>query len=212
MGQYTPTIDFAVPSEHGLTLLPQYWKLRKETGENDAFPGLESRKVDMTPYNKRRHPLDRRGLIFYRPIGTLPPDNPNLHLVAHLYASDRNSLYIVANQMDVGDLYTSMSTLVHSTSFHGPMQDLMFGPSKKVSSPMDEESGSGRWFVKEDSTVRAANGRAMLFGKLWASNGVNVAVITQDGMIRYTKKPKATEAEVKTLKRRKEGWPPRGKI
>lgn len=171
----------------------------------------------MTPYNTPRHPLSRRGLIFYRPIGTLPPDEPNLHLVAHLYASDRNSLYIVANQLDVGDLWTSMSTLVHSTAFFGPVEDLMFGPSSpsgasEASSPMEDAGEAGRWFVKEDSTVRASNGRAMLYGRLWSSSGTNVAVVTQDGMIRYTKKPEATEEEVRVLRERVEGWPPRGKM
>ena len=94
-----------------------YWKWRKETGQNDAFPGLQSTKADMEPYNKDRHPLDRRGLIFYRAWGDIPPDEPNLHLVAHLYASDRNSLYIVVNLFDVGDLYTQGSSLVHMTVF-----------------------------------------------------------------------------------------------
>ncbi|TKA28527.1 hypothetical protein B0A54_16523 [Friedmanniomyces endolithicus] len=82
--------------------VPWYWRRRRETGLNDAFPGLTARKVDMQRYNESRHPLDRRQLILYRTLGNLPND-PNMHLCAHLYASDRNSLYIVANHLDIGD-------------------------------------------------------------------------------------------------------------
>lgn len=190
--------------------VPWYWKLRKETGKNDQFPGLESKKVDMTRYNTARHPLDRRGLIFYRPLGLLPPD-PNLHLCAHAYASDRNSLYIVANQMDVGDLWTSMSSLIHSVSFYGPIERFLFRHTQDKG-PMDDSSGSGRWFCKEDGTLRVGHGRAYLFGRLWASDGTNIAVISQDGMIRYTQKPRATEDELGALRDRESQWPPRVKM
>ncbi|KAK5167511.1 uncharacterized protein LTR77_007210 [Saxophila tyrrhenica] len=190
---------------------PWYWQLRKETGRNDSFPGLDMRKVDQESYNKHRHPLERRGLIFYRPIGQLAAD-PNLHLCAHLYASDRNSLYIVANQMDVGDLYTQMSSLVHQTSFHGNMEDLMFGPSETNHGPMDDKTPPGKWFCKEDLTLRAASGRAMLHGRLWASNGAHIGTVTQDGMIRFTKKPTATAEEATSLRTRQARWPPREKL
>jgi hypothetical protein len=191
--------------------VPWYWKLRRETGQNDKFPGLQSRKVDMTPYNKNKHPLQRRGLIFYRPIGRLPPD-PNLHICAHLYASDRNSLYIVTNQMEVGDLYTNMSSLVHQTVFHGDIEQFMFGPSDGNEYPLDDTTGDGKWFCKEDSTLRAANGRAMLHGRIWAADGTQIATLTQDGMIRFTKKPEATEEEKAVIRFRQSKWQPRGRL
>ena len=191
--------------------VPWYWKYREETGQNDRFPGLESTKVDMTAYNENRHPLDRRGLIFYRTLGPLLPD-PNLHLVAHLYASDRNSLYIVANHMDVGDLYTQMSSLVHITSFHSGMEHLCFGPSKSKGHPMEETDGNGCWFAKEDWTTRTSNGRAMFHSRLWAPDGTQMATVMQDGMIRYTKKPDATPDELATLQQRERSWKPREKL
>ncbi len=188
--------------------VPWYWRRRKETGQNDQFPGLESRKVDMTPYNQDKHPLRRKGLIFYRPIGLLP-DDPNMHLCAHLYASDRNSLYIVANQMDVGDLYTAMSSLVHTTAFHGDMSSLMFGRSQSQSHPMDDTSGSGKWFCKEDFTLRAGQGRAMLHGRIWAADGTHICTVNQDGMIRFARKPDATEEEKAAVLQRRRKWPSR---
>lgn len=191
--------------------VPWYWKYREETGQNDQFPGLETNKVDMTEFNKDKHPLDRRALQFYRTLGQLPP-NPNLHLVAHLYASDRNSLYIVSNHLDAGDLYTQMSSLVHTTVFHSPVEDLMFGPSDANMAPMDDTRGDGRWFGKEDWTTRSSNGRAMFHGRLWAPDGTQIATLMQDGMIRYTKKPEPTSEELGTLKDRERGWKPRGKL
>ena len=191
--------------------VPWYLKLREETGHDDEFPGLESTRVDMDPYNKDKNPLDRRGLMFYRALGDLPPD-PNMHLCAHLYGSDRNSLYIVANHLDVGDLWTSMGSLVHTTMFHGATEELMFGPSKSIESPMDDTSQWGRWFCKEDWTTRAACGRAMFHSRVWSANGTQIATLMQDGMIRYSKKPEATDEELANLKERKENWKPRVKL
>lgn len=57
--------------------MPSYLKVRRETGYNDRFPGLENTQVNMSSYDRDRNPLDRRGLMFYRPTGLLPPD-PNL--------------------------------------------------------------------------------------------------------------------------------------
>lgn len=191
--------------------VPCYWKMRKETGHNDKFPGLENTQVDMTAYNKDRHPLDRRTLLFYRAIGQLPPD-PNLHRCAHLYATDRNSLFHVVNHMDVGDLYTQMSTLVHNTVFHSTTKNLMFGPSESNQTPMDDTSAEGRWFAQEDWFTRTSLGRSMFQGRMWASDGTHVATMVQDGLLRYTKKPEATEEELAALRDRKANWKPREKL
>jgi hypothetical protein len=191
--------------------VPWYLKLREETGHNDEFPGLETTKADMAPYNQERNPLDRRDLMFYRAIGDLPPD-PNMHLCAHLYASDRNSLYIVTQQMNVGDLYTGMGSLVHTTVFHGATEDMLFGLSNSINSPMDDSSGNGKWFCKEDYTTRSNSGRAMFHSRVWSSNGTHIATLMQDGMIRYSKKPEATAEELAALKERKDNWKPRQKL
>jgi hypothetical protein len=70
----------------------------------------------------------------------------------------------------------------------------------------------GRWFCKEDMSLRAANGRAMLHGRIWSSDGRQIATITQDGMIRYTKKAHATTEEIRTIRDRKAKWPPKGRL
>lgn len=189
--------------------LPWYWKRRMETGQNDDFPGLQAQKVNMAAYNHDKHPLDKRQLILYRTLGDLPPD-PNMHLCAHLYASDRNSLYIVANHFDVGDLFTQMGSLAHTVVFHTGMTDLMFGASTTQNSLLDDETG--RWFCKEDSSDRVAAGRGLFHSKVWAADGTHVASILQDGMIRVTKKANATPEETAELQERKDKWKPRAKL
>lgn len=196
----TPSID-----------LPWYRKQREETGWNDDFPGLDSKTVDMEEHNAHRHPLDRRSLIFYRALGSMPPV-PNLHLCAHLYASDRNSLFIVANHMDLGDKFTQMSSLVHTTVFHSPTKALMFGPSNRVSSPMDDCRAEGKWFAHESWTTRSVNGRALFHARLWAADGMQVGTVMQDGMIRYTKKKDASEEEHAMVEDVKGRWRPRQKL
>lgn len=162
--------------------VPWYWEMRRKTGHNDKFPGLQSHKVDMDAFNAPRPPLDRRQLMFYRTIGELPP-LPNLHLCAHLYASDRNSLFIVANHFDVGDVYTQMGSLAHTVVFHSPVEEMMFPP------PARAGSVQGDWCCKEDWTTRIALGRGMFHSRVWSPNGAHVATLMQDGMVRLGQKP-----------------------
>ncbi|KAF2168226.1 hypothetical protein M409DRAFT_53525 [Zasmidium cellare ATCC 36951] len=156
--------------------VPWYWREQANGKKNDIFPGLDTRKADLSKYNQNRHPLDRRQLVFYRSIGTIPADDVNMHLCAQLYASDRNSLFIVANALDIGDLYTGMGSLIHQVIFHTGAEDLGFGEDVG-------EEGS-RWFCKEDSCTRYANGRGLFFSRVWSPEGRHVMTVTQDGMVR----------------------------
>ena len=51
----------------------------------------------MEAYNKNVAPMERRNLKYYSVRGKMPSikDDPNMHVCAHLYASDRNSLFVV---------------------------------------------------------------------------------------------------------------------
>lgn len=170
------------PEAPGLDV-PGYHELLKNGHPNDEFPGLTTKRVDMSAYNDPREPLDRRQLIFYKPIGELPPD-PNLHICAHLYASDRNSLFIVANHYGVGDSFHQMASLAHTVIFHAPLRDLLL--KKEATS---NSLPQGDWFCNEDRTDRASVGRAMFHSRVFSPNGVHVSSITQDGMIRVGEPP-----------------------
>ncbi|SMR58813.1 unnamed protein product [Zymoseptoria tritici ST99CH_1E4] len=187
--------------------LPFYRKLREETGINDKFPGLECRKVDMSAYNGDRHPLDRRQLIFFRTIGDLPEEH-NMHLCAHLYASDRNSLYIVANHFELADHYTGMGSLAHTFIFHSPARAMMFGSTgadDRSKSPMHDQSG--RWFCMEIWGSRLGGGRGVHHCRIWNSDGQHVATSIQDGMIRLAANPqRPTDDELKFVDSTTRKW------
>lgn len=183
--------------------LPFYWKRMEETGINDEFPGLECRKVDMAEYNRDRHPLDRRQLILYRTIGNMP-DDPNMHLCAHLYASDRNSLYIVANHFELGDYFSSMSSLAHTVIFHSPLESYRFGGKGEKGLLSDD---TGRWFCMEVSGSRMGSGRAVHNCRIWNSENEHIATTMQDGLIRYAANPlKPTDEELKVLESTSKKW------
>ncbi|QIW95765.1 hypothetical protein AMS68_001283 [Peltaster fructicola] len=169
--------------------VPWYWQLQKETGENDKFPGLQTTKVDMKAFNDGRSGTERRQLIFYRTIGAMSDDS-NLHIAAHLYASDRNSLFIVANHFEVGGKYSQMGSLTHTVIFHSPIEQMMFPPPAKHSSPQ------GDWYCKEDWTTRIGSGRGMFHCRVLSPNGTHIATVMQDGMIRLDKKSASTSVKL----------------
>jgi acyl-CoA thioesterase II len=164
--------------------IPWYMALLKQGHPNDQFPGLKTRKTDMSRYNDLREPLDRRQLIFYKPIEEFLPDL-NLHMCAHLYASDRNSLFTAANHLGVGGSWTQIGSLAHTVVFHAPSEDLRF-----QARPESLGNPQGDWFCKEDRTDRASVGRATFHSRVWSPDGKHVMSILQDGMIRLGQTPK----------------------
>lgn len=191
--------------------------------------GLHLRKVDMAKFNGPRQPLDRRQLMFYTLRGSLPlPTAPyppvpssvgktsltreaNMHACAHLYASDRNSLFIVPNHLDRARDYTRMASLAHSVVFHVGVKDLIMTAEPRIDHPDADptlwEDGSlplcnleghekgdkdGRkWFLQEAWLTRATGGRALHTSRMFDyDSGVHIATTFQDGLIRFKPDPK----------------------
>lgn len=206
----------------------------KTKKNHDAFPGLQCRKVDMREWNSTRHPMERRQLIFYRMIfdrekGEKEEEkedqgmgmNMNMQLCAHLYASDRNSLFIVANLFDLGDLFTNMSSLSHTVIFHAEEGEMRFGTpktstststttTKRTKSPFhkaNNNDGGGRWFCMEVFGSRIHGGRAVHNCRIFNDEGTHIATCMQDGLIRFAVDPqKPTEEELEMMEAVKRGW------
>jgi hypothetical protein len=190
----------------------------------NPIAGLHIRKADMTRYNANRSAIDRRQLLFYTLRGSLPlPTAPypprthstektsltreaNMHACAHLYASDRNSLFIVPNHLDRPRGYTRMASLSHSVVFHVGIKDLIMPAEPRINhqnaDPTLWEDGSlplcnlegydkgdkdGRkWYVQEAHLTRATGGRALHTSRMWDyDTGVHIATTFQDGLIRF---------------------------
>lgn len=180
--------------------------------------GLHIRKVTMDAYNNPLHPLDRRQLIYYSIRGSLPPilttSSPtkskkfktpysreaNLHACAHLYASDRNSLFIIPNHLDLSTSFTRMASLLHTVIFHAdpsvlylpnePLDKLTNAAPTQLegngSGSPDAEAKERKWFMQESWMTRASGGRGLHTSRLWdPDSGVHLATTIQDGLIRF---------------------------
>jgi hypothetical protein len=172
----------------------------------------------MSAHNDALCPLDRRQLILYSIRGSLPPilkspppaksrtisykREANLHACTHLYASDRNSLFIIPNHLGLGDKFTRMASLSHTVIFHVDAEQL-FLPNEPTDKPPNaaptqmEGNGSAnpdpkakerKWFVQESWTTRVSGGRGLHTSRLWdPESGVHLATTIQDGLIRFKK-------------------------
>ncbi|KAI1611180.1 acyl-CoA thioesterase [Exophiala viscosa] len=154
------------------------------------FPGVETRKVDMTKYNGQVE-LGRgiegeaiskyRQLLFYRLYQDEEGDGDvdlNLHAAAHLYTSDRNSLFLIQRALGYEKVVCSLASLSHTVIFHGFAEDLC----------MIGENGKSKWFVQESWTSHGGENRGTHHSLLWdCEKGKVIATTIQDGMIRVPK-------------------------
>lgn len=157
-----------------------------------AFPGVETRKVDMAKYNGKVAPgggKDGEGasrwrqLLFYRLIQDDVPSERaqaahdlNLHAAAHLYASDKNSLFLVQRALGYENVPTTMASLSHTVIFHGLAQNLC----------MVDSVGNSKWFVQEASTSHSGDNRGCHNSVLWdCESGRVIGTTIQDGMLRF---------------------------
>lgn len=179
--QYKSVLGGKRPEDHPEspgTEMPMFRNFNLRAPKTTPFPGLVTRKVDMKPYNEQRAPTERRQLTLYRPVGKMPPVStaPNLHACAHLYASDRNSLFIIPKFWEINDNYTAMASLNHTVIFHGG-EDL-------VDMQGGDEGPGGKWFCQEARTDRVADGRGVHHSRILDLEGRHIATTMQDGMIR----------------------------
>jgi acyl-CoA thioesterase len=159
-----------------------------------AFPGVETRKVDMSKYNgptplgggiQGEKTAQYRQLLFYRIIQDEDKAERedaaadlNLQAAAHLYASDRNSLFLIQRALGYERVRTTMASLSHTVIFHGPATNI----------GMLNEDGAPTWFVQESWTTHGGDNRGCHNSRLWnLASGKVVATTVQDGMLRFPK-------------------------
>ncbi|KAI9872276.1 MAG: hypothetical protein M1830_001828 [Pleopsidium flavum] len=176
-GKKSPTDHPAAPSADR----PAQWTYEHTHNPPDSFPGVEVRKVNMTPYNsnqpphgRAKDPIDYRQLQYYRAIGSMPKEDVNLHACAHLYASDRNSMFLVTNALGIGDGFGMMASLSHIVVLHVGTEELL----------MVDRKGEKRWFCQEAWTERSGGGRGLHVSRIWDEKGVHIGSTMQDGMVR----------------------------
>lgn len=181
------------------------WKQR-----GDAFPGLDMRKVDMRGYNADPRIISTGGaqggddgkaarewtqLLLYRLLDdgeelsrnqessknkTGGDDIINLHACAHIYASDRNSLFLAQRALGFHNTRGQMGTLSFTFNFHGHAKDWLM---------VDEKTGKPKEYVQENWVSNSGGDRVTLDSRLWdKASGRVIATTVQDGMMRIPTK------------------------
>lgn len=145
-----------------------------------TFPIADMKKVDMSAYNAGRPLHERRELILYRLLASLPHETAvevNSHVLVHAYTADRNGLLMVANHLNfvLSEKVASLSnTFVVHTNVNSAV--MAYHGSHGAGDEL------GHWWVQEVCFPRAAAGRAIVLNKIWSPTGVHVATEYQDGL------------------------------
>ncbi|KAI0456416.1 thioesterase-like superfamily-domain-containing protein [Xylaria acuta] len=164
------------------------------------FPVLDMRKVDMRVYNAGRPFHERRELILYRLLAPLPAntsDNveggggdgdgdgrcsiggPDAHICAHAYGADRNGLLMIGDHAGFGHDLARAASLSYSFVVHVNAEEAV----------MTYTEGDGQWWVQEACFPRVQAGRGIIHSKIWSPQGIHVASMYQDGIIRRQPRP-----------------------
>jgi acyl-CoA thioesterase len=207
------------PAAPSLDALVWMGKPRPEGSTAGAWiPGIDIRKVDMGPYNGvvgeggDGRVGQWRQLAFYRVILDDDDDDDDddededdtedaehdeddelrLHISAHLYASDRNSLFLFQHAHGYQSRETRLGSLGHTVVFHGDVERLRM-VDKGTGGSGRRRRRRRRWFVQEAWTSNSGDNRGCHESLLWDwEKGEVVATTLQDGMVRVSaKKPVA---------------------
>ncbi|KAL9106852.1 MAG: hypothetical protein Q9227_008185 [Pyrenula ochraceoflavens] len=196
---YAPSADFS-----------WYIAAAKNGGIEDMAsicPGVEMRKPDLESWHQEKRafagmtpgPGAYRLLHLYRIIdddgvgersdllgleGNEYWDQVNLHACAHLYASDRNGLFLIARALGFGGGAFRVTSLSHSVVFHAPPEEFLMTRG---------EGEQRRWFVQEAWSSVSGGNRGMHESRLWrwdeeSKQGALIAGTWQDGMVRLANK------------------------
>ncbi|KAK0628001.1 hypothetical protein DIS24_g10904 [Lasiodiplodia hormozganensis] len=112
----------------------------------------------------------------------------NLSICAHLYASDRESLYLVTRSLGVreavmtGGARNALASISHSVVLHDLGDGVVFPDADDDLVVGDERE---RWFCQEVRTDRWADGRVLVHGRIFdVDTGRHVASTMQDGILK----------------------------
>lgn len=131
---------------------------------------IEIRPVDTTHYFTRKR-LDPTQNVWVRATAPLP-DDPQVHSCVLAYASDMTLLdtALFAHGTSVFDKNLQVASLDHALWFHRPVR-------------------ADEWLLYSEDSPAACGGRGFNRGTLFTRDGVLVASVAQEGLIRVRKQP-----------------------
>lgn len=173
---------------------PWYHQVIKRYPEVRTFPGLDIRKADCRVINEGKPAEEWRQLNYYRLKGEIPRGGEwtesrirNMAAVAHAFASDRNSLFLISHAMGFGDKLAKIASLGHSIIFHTDGEALLLSaaPPRPTSTAASPDWADKRpWVIQEAWTSRSGEGRGIHESRIWAEDGTHIATTMQDGLVR----------------------------
>ena len=169
------------PSDLSLNPSLTEWRLATSAVEpaiTPFFPGLQTSVLPMPKIHDTKKPLERQNLYFFTAL-TEPSADPdyNLEACAHLYHSDRESIFAIVKSYELMDVLEVASSLSHTVIFHVGGPEIAF----------HDQSGKRRWFYQETYSQRISDGRALFQGKIYNRDGTLVATLMQDGAFKLKK-------------------------
>ncbi|KAK9453608.1 thioesterase-like superfamily-domain-containing protein [Dipodascopsis uninucleata] len=146
----------------------------KNFGKLNLFDrAIDVRKVPLELMEQPERYTDRKAYHIYKVNGNLS-DDPNLHLCAHIYCSDQNSMFVGSQLLGKIDKIRRVCSL---------SQSIVFFPSPCNDTIRADDS----WTTLETQTTRSGDGRLLYTGKLYDANGVMFGEFIQDGLALYSK-------------------------
>lgn len=179
--------------------------------EEGEFPGVFAKKVDMQDFNQRdevkREPDRYRQLLLYSLRS--PPDGSggdkrysnqdlqvlkqredagefdNLYACAHLYACDKNSLFVAARALD-HQKPMAIASLSMTVIFHRRNSPLRMVDWDAAFSRKDQQEGPlpMKWYIQENWTPGSGDNRVGFESRIFAPDGTLLATVLQDGQLR----------------------------
>jgi len=157
------------------TLAERYAPYAEQLGALARIPRpIDLRYVDDPPFVRRA--AGERGephtRVWMRADGTLP-DDPLLHVCALTYASDFTLLDSVLSTHGLAWMADVRgASLDHAMWFHRPFR-------------------ADEWLLYESDSPSASGGRGLATGRIWSRDGLHVASVVQEGLVRVIRPPVA---------------------
>lgn len=125
----------------------------------------------------------------------------NLYICAHLYHSDRNSLFASAWALGGGEAVSrirGLASLSHTVVIHGGVEEvgmIDWGDDNDDNQKGEKEGERGcqprpKWFLLESGSSYSGGNRCLFEGRLWGMEGQLVATMMQDGLMRLASEEK----------------------
>jgi acyl-CoA thioesterase-2 len=173
--EHQDAMPAALPADQGVDMLELMAKGGSAEGESLAreWAAVEVRIVGNSMLGLPPDPRRPAQQQVWLRIADRLPDDPNVHIAAFTWASDISLLGASLAAHQLGTAGVQMASLDHTIWFHRPFR-------------------ADEWWLYDQESPSAENGRGLSLGRVFSSDGRLVATTAQQGIIRP---PRASSVE-----------------